>query len=270
MDRRKACRALSWQRGPDRARKSRGNVAGATTSLDRERRLASMWQYGITDVPFFTPGLTNMIGSGTFGFTQPTWGTPINTIGYTPFGTSPIGYTPFGTTQFGYSPFGTLPIGYPTLGTPQVGLGSFGTPFNFLKTEWNPYLGYKTDWNPFFGYKTDWNPFLGYKPEWSSFFGYKPEFGLGLTPWTLGQIGTPYGFKGFSPFGLSPLDERLKFGMPFTTGLFGFQTPYQTAFDWKVKSFGTPFGLTTDTWTKPLYTNIPWTTGTLSGPVSVL
>jgi hypothetical protein len=224
-----------------------------------------MWQFGGTDVPFCDFGLTNTVGLGNFGFTQPFFGQ--NLI-------NPINCMPYGTPQLGFTPF--------------------VQPFNFVKTDVTPFFGLKDYTQPLF-----WgNPYgidklnlmkldtLGLNPWFvGGQIGFNPieelwrrtvPFTTSIYPHqlpftgTVGLFGTPFGMNNWTPFGFTPIDEKLKFHSPITTGLFGFHTtPFQTPIDWKVKTFGTPMGVGTDAWTKTVRTSIPWT-GQVHGPVAVL
>jgi hypothetical protein len=222
-----------------------------------------MWQFGGTDVPFCDLSLTNTVGLGNFGFTQPFFGN-INPIGYLPYGTPQLGFTPF------------------------------VQPTNF----------FKTDWTPFYGLKDFTTPMLWGTPYGIEKFNFMKLNTMGLSPWlvngpigfnpveellhrtvpfttsitphtfpytgTVGLFGTPFGITNWTPFGFTPIDEKLKFHSPITTGLFGFHTmPFQTPIDWKVKTFGTTMGVGTDAWKKSVCTSIPWT-GQIPGPVAVL
>jgi len=238
-----------------------------------------MWHFGGTDVPFCDFGLTNTVGLGNFGVTQPFFGQS--------FVHNPIGYLPYGTPQLGFTPF--------------------VQPLNFVKTDVLPFVGLNNLTQPtFWGnpYGVDKFNLMKLDPMGINTVGINT---LGTTPWfvggpigfnpteelwrrtvpftqfttpytshtlpftgTVGLFGTPYGMTTHNPFGFTPIDERLKFHSPISTGLFGFHTtPFQTPIDWKVKTFGTQMGLGTDTWTKTVRTSIPWT-GQVPGPVAVL
>jgi hypothetical protein len=242
-----------------------------------------MWQFGGTDVPCCDLSLTNTVGLGNFGFTQPFFGqTLLNPI----FGQSFVNPT------FGQS--FVNPIGFTPYGTPQLGFSPLVQPLNFIKTDTLPFFGLKDFTQPmFWGQPYGLDKFnlmkldtLGINPWFmGGQIGFHPTeelwrrtlpFTTSIYPHTLpftstvGLFGTPYGITNYTPFGFTTIDEKLKFNSPISTGLFGFHTtPFQTPIDWKMKTFGTPMGVGTDTWTKAVRTSIPWTTQ-VPGPVSVL
>jgi hypothetical protein len=248
-----------------------------------------MWQYSVMDVPGIEPNMFSF-GYPQYGFTQPTFVNPVNPIGCVGCGTSTLGYTPF-----------VQPLNY---------LKNDINPFFNLQTNVNPFFGLKTDWNPFFttghnpvfwnnpvGY--DWNKLqtlnmLGINPWhvsnlyntrlteeliWKNTLPFNtPIYNL---PYTftnpVGMFGSPIGFNGyntlgnFTPHGFNLIDEKLKWGTPITTGLFGFQTtPFNTPIDWKLKTFGNTLGVTTEPWNKTFVPNFSWTTNRIPGPVAVL
>jgi len=249
-----------------------------------------MWQYGVTDVPGVEPGLNNFFGFGytNYGFNQPIWGNTPHTVGCNGCGTSTLGYNPFVT-----------PLNF---------VKTDWNPVVNFQTTWNPFFGLKTDWNPIFttGYTPFVNPIvnpfgfdkiqmlntLGINPwQVNSLFGMKlteeiwkntlpintPIYGTPFTPtFPVGVYGTPYGvntfgYTGYTPYGFNRFDEKLNWGTGIGTGLFGFQTtPWNTPFDWKLKTFTNPVGVTTETWNKTLVPNFSWTTGRVPGPVAVL
>jgi hypothetical protein len=262
-----------------------------------------MWYYGGMDVPFVDPTLKSQygVGSWNYGLQQPIYGN--KEIKYTVIdvnGTGllekvaltdidndglvevlPIGSTlPYGTPQLGFSPFVNRTINpfFRTEINPFVGLNTFtpqvwGTPYgvdrfglmNRIDT-W----GVNRPWftTGTFGYSPVeelWKSTLGITPpiygQTLPFFGQTTPFFGQTTPF-LGQWGlTPFhGIGGYTPFGFTGVEDRIKFNSPF-----GF---YNTPMDWKVKSFGTPVGIPTDTWSKGV--GFPWKTNVISGPVAVL
>jgi hypothetical protein len=257
-----------------------------------------MWHFHGPDCGVCDPGLTNFYGLGSWntGITQPLgWTYP-----------TPTGLFPHGTYQPTYSPF-TVPMNFfKTDFTPYSTMNTnltpylWNQPFGFEKFGWGyPYGLDKLSWGLPYGFdKFTWGQPFGFEK-----FGTMKFDTMGYTPWhvnglygtlpytmplfnqsyplmgSMGWFGTsyplnttlPFGFNGYTPFGITGLDEKFKFGTPFTTGLFGFHsTPFQTPIDWKVRSFTTPLGMTTDTWNTPFRTNLPWTTGRIPGPLAVL
>jgi hypothetical protein len=246
-----------------------------------------MWYYGGMDVPFVDPTLKHIYGLGGFGWTQSIFGSKdvkytvcdVNCTGnlekvcitdvdndglyeVLPIGTNSL----YGTLQPGFTPFVNKPFHpfFKSEYTPFAGLNTFtpslwGTPYGIDK------LGLmKTDlWGlkPWFTTGT-----YGYSPVeelWKSTLGITTPIYGQTTPFfgQTGLFGTPfYGIHGYTPFGFTGIEERIKFNSPF-----GF---YNTPIDFKVKTFGTPVGMTTDTWNKGI--GFPWKTSVLSGPVAVL
>jgi hypothetical protein len=248
-----------------------------------------MWHFHGPECTVCDPSLTSFYGLGSWntGLTQPFgWTTPTTTSLF-----------PYGTYQPTYSPF-TGPMNFfKTDFTPYF---SMNTTLPLFWNQWNQPFGLeKFGWGYPYGFeKSTWGQPFGFEKFGTMKFdtmGYTPWFTNGLygtLPYTMpfstqsypftgstGWFGTPYlpnttlpyGFTGYTPFGITGLDEKFKFGTPFTTGLFGFHTtPFQTPFDWKLKNFTTPLGMTTDTWNTPFRTNLPWTTGRIPGPLAVL
>jgi hypothetical protein len=250
-----------------------------------------MWYYGGMDVPFVDPTLNLKYGCGlgtfNYGLTQPSFGT--KDVKYTVcdvHGTGllekvcltdidndglvevlPIGSTlPYGTPQLGFNPFVNKQIN------------------PFFRTEVNPFYGLNTFTPQIWSHPYGINnlgltrmDILGFNKPWftTGTFGYSPmeelwKSTLGITPSIYGQTTpffgqwglTPYhGIGGYTPFGFTGVEDKLKFNTPF-----GFYNT--TPIDWKVKTFGTPVGMTTDTWNKGI--GFPWKTNLISGPVAVL
>lgn len=248
-----------------------------------------MWYYGGMDVPFVDPSLKNCYGLGTwnYGLQQPI------------FGTKDIKYTVCDVTGTGLLEkvcltdidndglVEVLPIGS-TLpyGTPQLGFNSLvNQKINpFFRTELNPFFGLNTftpqTWGTPYGFERFGQPRMdlwginkpwfttgtfGYTPVeelWKSTLGFTPPIYGHTTPF-FGQWGlTPFhGIGGYTPFGFTGVEDKIKFNTPF-----GFYNT--TPIDWKVKTFGTPVGMTTDTWSKGV--SFPWKTNLIPGPVAVL
>jgi hypothetical protein len=257
-----------------------------------------MWYYGGMDVPFVDPTLVNNLnygyGNWNYGLTTPFFGTPkalcdINFDGK--LEVLPLGGLPYGTPHMGFNPFVNTFINplYKTVNTPFFGLN------NYLPTTWGTPIGFdklglmKSQWgfNPWFN-----NGTLGYSPVeelYKSTYGWTTPYtqmhpfqnNLGWfgtsylntispfgTPYglnTISPFGTPYGLNTINPFFFTGIEDKIKFQTPFTTGLFN---TYNTPIDWKVKTFGGPVGMTTETWSKPV--GFPWKPNVISGPVAVL
>lgn len=253
-----------------------------------------MWYYGGMDFPFVDPSLRGFHGLGTwnYGLTQPTFG--IRDTRYTVCDVNcngilekvaltdidndgclevlPINGIPYGTPQWGFSPLVNRSF-HPFFRneiTPFFGLNTFtpqvwGSPIGFervwpMNTEWGfkPWLTTGT-----FGYtpvEQIWKRSLGID---TPIYGQIPFFGQTPFVGPVGLFGTPYGIHNTVPFGFTGVEDRIKFNTPF-----GLYSPYSTPIDWKVKSFGTPVGMTTETWNKGV--NFPWKTNLISGPVAVL
>jgi hypothetical protein len=262
-----------------------------------------MWYYGGMDVPFVDPTLINNnfgLGTANYGLTTPFFGTPKMTWGDVNFDgrleVLPLGGLPYyGTSHLGFNPFVNSFINplYKTTTTPYFGLNNilpttWGTPIGFDKLGFN-----KMSWgyNPFFTNGTfGYSPMeelykstLGWTLPFNQIHPFTNTLGLYNTPYsfsginpftnTLGLYNTPYGLSNINPFFFNGIEDKIKFQTPFTTSSYGlyntlntFNTPID--WNWKLKTFGTPVGMTTETWNKPL--GFPWKSNLISGPVAVL
>jgi hypothetical protein len=248
-----------------------------------------MWHFHGPDCNVCDPSLTNYNGLGfwntntgitqPFGWTNPTltsllpYGTYQPT--YSPF-TVPMNffktdYTPYSSMNTPFTPyFVNQPYGFEKLGG--------GYPYGFERNIWGQPFGIErlgtlkfdtmgyTPWYTNGQYGT--LPFT--TPLATQSYPFMGSMGWFNTPYTLNTT-LPFGFNGYTPFGITGLDEKFRFSTPLTTGLYGFHTtPFQTPIDWRLKSFTTTLGMTTDTWNTPFRTNLRWTTGRIPTPLAVL